>query len=84
ERSLEVLEEVSGRAIAPERVLAIGDGPATDVKGGCDFGLDTLFVTGGLALGELGDDPERPDPEKLAAYLDREALTPRYAIGRLR
>ncbi|MEM0922710.1 MAG: TIGR01459 family HAD-type hydrolase, partial [Pseudomonadota bacterium] len=47
ERSLEVLEEVSGRAIAPERVLAIGDGPATDVKGGCDFGLDTLFVTGG-------------------------------------
>ncbi|MEM1277033.1 MAG: TIGR01459 family HAD-type hydrolase [Pseudomonadota bacterium] len=84
ERSLEVLAETAGREIPMERILAIGDGPATDVKGGCDFGLDTLFVTGGLAAGELGPDPEHPDPALLKSYLSAHQLSPRYAIGRLR
>ncbi|MEM7671693.1 MAG: TIGR01459 family HAD-type hydrolase [Pseudomonadota bacterium] len=82
--ALEVLAETAGRPVPPARVLAIGDGPATDVKGGCDYGLDTLFVTGGLALGELGPDPEHPDPALLETYLAEHGLTPRYAIGRLR
>ncbi|MEM0944509.1 MAG: HAD hydrolase-like protein, partial [Pseudomonadota bacterium] len=84
DRAFEVLGEVTGHAVPPERVLAIGDGPATDVKGGCDYGLDTLFVTGGLAAAELGPDPEAPDPGKLDAYLAAQDLTPKYAIGRLR
>ncbi|MEM8793426.1 MAG: TIGR01459 family HAD-type hydrolase [Pseudomonadota bacterium] len=84
ERAMEVLAETAGREIPAQRVLAIGDGPATDVKGGCTFGLDTLFVTGGLALGELGPDPERPDPALLDDYLATQGLNPRYAIGRLR
>ncbi|MEM9046804.1 MAG: TIGR01459 family HAD-type hydrolase [Pseudomonadota bacterium] len=84
ERSLEVLAETTSREIPTNRILAIGDGPATDVKGGCDFGLDTLFVTGGLAAEELGHDPENPDPALLATYLAKAELSPRYAIGRLR
>ncbi|MEM7508755.1 MAG: TIGR01459 family HAD-type hydrolase [Pseudomonadota bacterium] len=82
--ALEVLAETAARPVPPARVLAIGDGPATDVKGGCDYGLDTLFVTGGLASGELGPDPEHPDPALLESYLREHGLMPRYAIGRLR
>lgn len=82
--AFEVLAETRGNPVPPARVLAIGDGPATDVRGGCDYGLDTLFVTGGLAAGELGPDPEHPDPARLPGYLTDHGLTPQYAIGRLR
>ena len=37
------------------RVLAIGDGVATDVKGAEDFGLDTLFIAGGIHRGDVVD-----------------------------
>ena len=63
------------------RVLAIGDGILTDVPGGIAAGLDTLFVTGGLAAGELGADPENPNADLLEAFLADRGLTPRYTIG---
>ncbi len=69
--------------ISDDRVLVIGDGPATDVKGGILENFDTLFVTGGLAAEQTGTD-EQPDPAKLEAYLAETALNPEYAIGRLR
>ncbi|WP_172331551.1 TIGR01459 family HAD-type hydrolase [Mangrovicoccus sp. HB161399] len=69
--------------ISDDRVLVIGDGPATDVKGGILENFDTLFVTGGLAAEQTGT-AEQPDPAKLAAYLEETALNPTYAIGRLR
>lgn len=84
ERAFDVIRETTGDAMDPAKVLAVGDGPATDVKGGCDFGLDTLFVTGGLAAGELGPDPENPDQALLEAYLGAHGLTPKFAMGRLR
>jgi HAD superfamily hydrolase (TIGR01459 family) len=67
-----------------ERILAIGDGIGTDVAGGLAEGLDTLFVTGGLAADELGEDPERPDPVRLARWLEARQMSPTAAIGRLR
>lgn len=66
------------------RVLAIGDGIATDVLGAEQAGLDCLFVTGGLAAAELGEDPDHPDPGKLMTYLEKSGRAPRFAIGRLR
>ncbi|MBE3637535.1 TIGR01459 family HAD-type hydrolase [Mangrovicoccus algicola] len=69
--------------IPKERVLVIGDGPATDVKGGIAEEYDTLFVTGGLAAAQTGTETD-PDPGKLAAYLEAEGLSPSHAIGRLR
>lgn len=84
-----LLAERAGRPVPPARVLAIGDGVGTDVKGGLDYGLDVLFVTGGLAAEELGagpgnPDPEHPDPARLDAFLAAHRVAPRYAIGRLR
>ncbi|MCL4189174.1 MAG: TIGR01459 family HAD-type hydrolase [Rhodobacteraceae bacterium] len=73
-----------GRLPADERILAVGDGIATDIAGGMAEGLDTLFVTGGLAAEAFGADPERPDPARLAAWLEARQMTPTAAIGRLR
>lgn len=69
--------------IPDDRVLVIGDGPATDVKGGLAEDFDTLFVTGGLALEATGT-TDQPDPEKLASFVDKMDQEPQYAIGFLR
>ena len=76
------LAELMGQA--DPQILCIGDGIATDVQGGISEGLDTLFITGGLAAEEFGSDVENPDPSLLADWLDARQLSPSYAMGRLR
>lgn len=66
------------------RVLAVGDGIATDILGGAQAGVDTLFVTGGLAAEAVSDNPDHPDPARLAAWLDTAPARPTWAIGKLR
>lgn len=66
------------------RILAIGDGIATDVRGAAGEGIDALFVTGGIAAAEFGPDAANPDPALLAAWLDAQQLSPPWAIGHLR
>jgi HAD superfamily hydrolase (TIGR01459 family) len=61
-------------------ILAIGDGIHTDVQGGIGEGIDTLFVTGGIAAPEFGPDPAEPDPARLSAWLQKQQLYPTYAI----
>ena len=48
ERCLTVAEELTGGAVDRKRVLAIGDGLATDAVGANGQGLDFLFVGGGI------------------------------------
>lgn len=72
-----------GVDIADPDILAIGDGPHTDIAGGMGEGLDTLFITGGLAASETKTSYQ-PDPDALKAYLDKEKTDPTYSIGRLR
>lgn len=66
------------------RILAVGDGIFTDVKGALDQGIDALFVTGGLAAEAMGADVENPENELLLGWLGSHALAPHYSIGRLR
>lgn len=66
------------------RVLAVGDGVRTDVKGAQQEGIDCLFVTGGLAADQFGPDVENPDPELLREWLAIQQMSPEYSIGRLR
>ena len=84
EQSFARLAELAGRPVAPHEVLAIGDGVATDIEGARAAGVTACFVTGGLAAREVGDDPEHPDPERLAAWLAAHGEAPEFAIGRLR
>jgi len=43
---------LAGRDFARRDILMIGDGPETDVQGAADYGLDCLFITGGIMLGD--------------------------------
>lgn len=61
-------------------ILAIGDGINTDVQGGIGEGIDTLFVTGGIAAQAFGPNPAQPDPALLTAWLAEQRLSPTYAI----
>ncbi|AZV79272.1 TIGR01459 family HAD-type hydrolase [Parasedimentitalea marina] len=72
-----------GLDIPDADVLAIGDGPHTDISGGMGEGIDTLFISGGLAAKETKTAPQ-PDPEALKSYLEQEGSAPTYTIGRLR
>lgn len=72
-----------GTAIPDTRILAIGDGILTDVKGAIDEGIDSLFISGGLAAAETKT-VAQPDAEALTAYLSNENTNPPYTIGHLR
>jgi ribonucleotide monophosphatase NagD (HAD superfamily) len=52
---------LSESGVSDPQILCIGDGIATDIRGGMGEGLDTLFITGGLAAEEFGTDVENPD-----------------------
>ncbi len=72
-----------GTDIDDSRILAIGDGILTDIKGAIGEGIDSLFITGGLAASETKTSVQ-PDAEALKTYLDKEMSNPEYAIGFLR
>ncbi|WP_134725893.1 TIGR01459 family HAD-type hydrolase [Paracoccus luteus] len=66
------------------RELAIGDGIGTDIAGAVAQGIDSLFVTGGLAAEHMGTDVERPDAALLTDWAAAQGIVPTLAIGRLR
>ena len=66
------------------RILAVGDGIATDIRGAAGEGIDALFITGGLAAAEFGPDVENPDAAMLNEWLAMRSEAPAYSIGRLR
>ncbi|MCX7566977.1 TIGR01459 family HAD-type hydrolase [Sulfitobacter sp. F26169L] len=72
-----------GNTIPDDRILAIGDGILTDIKGGMDEGIDSLFISGGLAAAETKT-VSQPDPDALTTYLKSENSNPPFTIGHLR
>jgi HAD superfamily hydrolase (TIGR01459 family) len=56
------------------RILAVGDGLATDIRGAVDNGVPTLFVTGGIHAADFGPHGA-PDGERVAARLAAEGLS---------
>ena len=72
-----------GQDIADGDILAIGDGPHTDVSGAMGEGIDSLFISGGLAASETKTS-HQPEPKALTAYLAKENSAPTFTIGRLR
>lgn len=65
----------------PERVLAIGDSPHTDLAGAQAAGLDAVWALTGLAAHEHGEDPS---PELLRRALAEEPVGPIAALRQLR
>ena len=46
---------LAGRDIPKRRLLAVGDGLPTDMKGAAENGFDAYFITGGIHANEVGD-----------------------------
>jgi HAD superfamily hydrolase (TIGR01459 family) len=72
-----------GKSVPDNRILAIGDGIATDIKGALGEDIDSLFITGGLARDETKTRTQ-PDPDALDQYIQSQMITPTFAIGYLR
>ncbi|NBU29371.1 MAG: TIGR01459 family HAD-type hydrolase, partial [Caulobacteraceae bacterium] len=76
-------EALLGRPLDRARVLCIGDGVITDVKGAEDHGLDCLFIAKGIhgekALGPDG----RLDAGRVAGLLKEEGVTAAHAMADL-
>ena len=72
-----------GGAVDDSRILAIGDGIGTDLKGAIGEDLDCLFISGGLAAEETKTAPD-PDAAALDAYLRGFQMDPAFTIGLLR
>jgi len=71
-----------GAAVAHDRVLAIGDSVRTDLTGAAKYGLDCLFVTGGIHAEELGA-REAPDLAALDSIFAAAGVTPKAVTRRL-
>lgn len=71
-----------GGEIDRSRVLAIGDGMPTDVRGAMDAGLDLLYISGGIHAAEYTING-KPDEAILNAYLQREGAAPKFWMPRL-
>ena len=63
-------------------VIAIGDGMPTDVRGAEAFGLDVLYISGGIHAQDYVEGG-RTDEAKLEAFLKREGAHPKWWMPRL-
>ncbi|MBM7045048.1 MULTISPECIES: TIGR01459 family HAD-type hydrolase [Rhizobium] len=64
------------------RVVAIGDGMPTDVRGALDYGLDLLYISHGIHAREYVVDGHT-DEAALDAFLARERASPKWWMPRL-
>ncbi|HEX3365664.1 TIGR01459 family HAD-type hydrolase [Phenylobacterium sp.] len=82
ELSLAKAAESLGRPLEPARVLCIGDGLPTDIRGANARGLDVLFVASGIHGGEtIG--PDGLNAAAVADLLRQDGLSATYAIADL-
>jgi HAD superfamily hydrolase (TIGR01459 family) len=82
EQALAAAAKARGRVADKRRVLAIGDSIRTDVRGAAAFGIDGLFISGGIHAEELGG-REDPDPAALAEVFAAAGLYPKWVMRRL-
>ena len=78
-RKLEMLQANTSK----NKILAIGDGIQTDIKGAITQDIDSLFVTGGLASLQTKT-TDQPNKHALRKYLEAENRFPTLSIGFLR
>lgn len=64
------------------RVVAIGDGMPTDVRGALDYGLDLLYISHGIHAREYVVDGHT-DEAALGTFLAREQASPKWWMPRL-
>ena len=79
--AMERAAEITGRTLIPSRILAIGDGPITDILGANRQGFDALFIGGGIHGQSMGQgDAFIASAEKVLAD---DGVTAKYAMPEL-
>ncbi|MBN9044371.1 MAG: TIGR01459 family HAD-type hydrolase [Rhizobiales bacterium] len=68
EAALHAAEQGRGGPVEKSRILGIGDGVLTDVKGAADFGLDVLYISDGVHAADYAAEG-KVDMEKMEAFL---------------
>lgn len=69
----------------PERVLAIGDTPATDIAGAAALGMDTALIPGGIHGKELGVAMgEIPEAGAYARFIATQGVRPTWLMPSFR
>lgn len=81
EAALAAARELRG-PFDPARVLAIGDGLPTDVRGALDFGLDLLYIGGGIHAAEYTINGVMDDA-LVNDWLKRENAAPKFWMPKL-
>lgn len=76
-------ERVLGRPLDRARVLCVGDGVVTDVRGANAQGLDALFIAAGIHGAEAVGSDGRAIPEAVDRLLAAEGAHARYATAEL-
>ena len=82
EKTLAEAREVRGD-FDRSRIITIGDGMPTDVRGAEAFGLDVLYISGGIHAADYVEGG-RTDEARLAAFLEREGAHPKWWMPRLK
>lgn len=77
-RAKEMAQQLTG--LDAPRLLAVGDGPKTDIPGAKAAGIDALFIAGGLAEASGAN---IDTAENIAALLAEENTQARYAMRHL-
>jgi HAD superfamily hydrolase (TIGR01459 family) len=78
-RAIEAAAQARGGSAGKPRVLAIGDGLATDLKGAIDAGIDMLFVSSGIHRDRLHPEDRSGvplDPDMLSELLGEYGVKP--------
>tara|TARA_R110002096_G_scaffold318212_1_gene512623 strand:+ start:1272 stop:2144 length:873 start_codon:yes stop_codon:yes gene_type:complete len=73
--------EAAGRVVDMGRVLAIGDGPETDIAGAVRIGIDALFVADGIHGADLNSDSL--ESEAVAGMLSEYGVSARWWAPKL-
>ena len=69
--------------IARRRVLTVGDSLRTDIAGAVAAGLDSLLLTGGIHVEELGGDGDIPPPDRIVAACSTYGAWPTWVARQL-
>jgi len=82
ETALDVAQELRGENVARNRLLVIGDAVRTDLKGAEAFGVDALFIAGGIHRDDTVEDGAIC-PARLKALFGRDSPTAKAAMAHL-
>ena len=73
--SMREASDILGHEVEASKVLAIGDGLLTDVKGAVQTGFDVLYISAGIHAREYGEHG-KPDADALLAWLKTNNVAP--------